>query len=343
MKKMERLSMAKEFKNTTNNVTIVGAIKSHDLRKGVATDSKTNEKFNYINGKVTIKAGETREVDVKVYAKEFFTTKEGEKRENKKYQTFLGLIDEVYPTMAKVSEEDATKVSIWGNGNFTPQFKDNFYKSQSGEIVEMLDIDLGMGNFTIKEPNQVAPEQYKAEFTVTVFVHNVLEELDKEEQPTGRAKVSALVPVFNGKVFPMTLIAGKVVEADGTEYDFGRDVLDGVQPGDTVQFWGDIAFEQTEYRVKRGGENSRSIGGREVFDTKIKRVKEFQVTAGSLLDGDSAFILEDIQEANKQRTIEIENKRNEEKLPKSTRPVSGFGGGLGTPSMEKPKRPAPLF
>ena len=76
--------MAKEFKNTTNNVTILGAIKSHDLKKGIGTDNETKEKYNYINGKVTIKAGETREIDVKVYAKEFFKTKDGQQKENKK-------------------------------------------------------------------------------------------------------------------------------------------------------------------------------------------------------------------------------------------------------------------
>ena len=38
--------MAKEFKNTTNNVTILGAIKSHDLKKGIGTDNETKEKYN---------------------------------------------------------------------------------------------------------------------------------------------------------------------------------------------------------------------------------------------------------------------------------------------------------
>lgn len=332
--------MAKEFKNTTNTVSIVGAIMSHDLKKGTGVDKNTNKEYNYINGKVTIKAGETREIDVKVYAKEFYQTKEGEQKENKKYQTFLGLINETYPTMVKVPEEEATKVSIWGNGNFTPQFKDNFYKGGDGSIVETLDIDLGMGNFTIKEPHQVTPEQYKAEFSVTVFVHDVVEELDKEECPTGRAKVTSFVPLYNGKVFPMTLVAGKVVEPDGTEYDFGRDVLDGVQPQDTVQFWGDIAFEKSEIKVKRGGENARSIGGRDVYDTKTIRIKEFQVTAGSLLSDERAFLLEDIQEAVKERKIEIENKKNEQKEEKSTRPTSGLGGTMG---MDKPKRTVPMF
>lgn len=335
--------MAKEFKNTTNNVTILGAIKSHDLKKGVGTDSNTKEKFNYINGKVTIKAGETREIDVKVYAKEFFVNKETqEKKENKKYQTFLGLIDGTYPTMVDVSEEEATKVSIWGNGNFTPQFKDNYYKGQDGEMVETLDVDLGMGNFTIKEPHQVALEDYKAEFSVTVFVNDVIEELDKEEQPTGRAKITAFVPLYNGKVFPITLIAGKVLEADGTEYDFGRDVLDGVQPQDTVQFWGDIAFEKSEIKVKRGGENSRSIGGRDTYDTKTIRVKEFRVTAGSLFDDERAFLLEDVQEAVKQRKIDIENKKNEQKEEKSDRPANGLGGKPAI-GEQKAKRPTPIF
>ena len=151
------------------------------------------------------------------------TTSLVEKKENKKYKSLLGLIDGTYPTMTTVSEEEATKVSIWGNGNFTPQFKDNFYKGSNGEMVESLEIDLGMGNFTIKEPHQVTPDQYKAEFTVTVFVHDVFEETNKEEQPTGRAKVQAYVPTYNGKVFPITLVAGKVVDQTGEEYDFGQD------------------------------------------------------------------------------------------------------------------------
>lgn len=334
--------MAKEFKNTTNNVTIMGAIKSHDLKKGEGKDKETQEKFNYINGKVTIKAGETREIDVKVYAKEFYKGQDGTKKENKKYKTFASLIDETLPTMAKVPEEEATKVSIWGNGSFTPQFKDNFYKGQDGEMVETLDVDLGMGNFTVKEPHQVKPEDYKAEFSVTVFVQDVVEEEDKESQPTGRAKVKAFVPLYNGKVFPITLIAGKVLEADGSEYDFGRDVLDGVQPQDTVQFWGDIAFEKTEVKVKRGGENGRSIGGRDVYDTKTIRVKEFRATAGSLFDDERAFLLEDIQEAVKQRKIEMENKKNEEKEETSTRPSSGLGGNTSTSGV-KPRREAPQF
>lgn len=338
--------MAKEFKNTVNSIAILGAIKSCDLKKGEAVDKNTKQKYNYINGKVTIKTGENQEVDVKVYAKEKYTTKDGEVKTNKKYETFLGLINETLPTMVKVSEEEATKVSIWGNGDFTPQFKDNFYPAQDGTMIETLDIDLGFGNFTVKEPNQVTPQEYKAEFSVTVFVKDVQEEMDKEEQPTGRAKVLCYVPTRDGKAFPMTLIAGKVYDENGEEaYDFGQDVLAGVQPQDTVQFWGDITFEKITKKVKRGGESGRSIGGRDVYDTKTTYVKEYRVTAGSLYeDEERAFQMEDVQEAVKQRTIEMENKKNEQPKVESNptgRPTGGFGGGATTP--QKPTRAIPQF
>lgn len=337
--------MANEFKGVNNKITIMGAISSVNLKKGETTDKKTNEKCNYISGKVTVKAGESRQIEVKAYAKEFNVTKEGEKKENKKYKSLLGLIDGTYPTMTTVSEEEATKVSIWGNGNFTPQFKDNFYKGSNGEMVESLEIDLGMGNFTIKEPHQVTPEQYKAEFEVTVFVHDVVEETNKEEQPTGRAKVQAYVPMYNGKVFPITLVAGKVVDQTGEEYDFGQDVLNGVQPQDTITFYGEIAFEQTEITVKRGGEG-RSIG-REVYDTKTVRVKELRVVGGTFIDDpDLMFQLEDIQEAVKQRKIEMENKKNEESEPKQTQQKVGFGGSkplAPSTGAPKPTRVMPSF
>ncbi len=329
-----------EFTNTLNKIDVVGVIKDHKLKHGEGTDRETQAKYNYVNGQVTIKCGETREIDIKVYAKQF--NKNG--TENKKYNNLMSVINGEYLTMAQVSEEEAHKVSVWGNGNFTPQLKDNFY-AKDGKVSETIDLDLGMGNFTVKEPHTVTPEDYKAEFEVNVFVYEVAEEVNREEQPTGRAKVTSFVPLYGGKVLPLTMYAGKVLESDGSEYDFGADVLNGVSAGDTVAFWGEICFEKSTISVAKEG---NAIGGRQKTETKTIRVKEFVVTGGSIIDDyEKAFEQDDIQEAVKQRNIakdealknEGTNNKKEEK---------GRGGiGAKPTSPVAPTSPAqkarPLF
>lgn len=345
---MERLSMA-EFKKETlvNKISVCGVVKESKLRKQDGIDKVTNQKYNYINGSLVIKCGETRELEVKVFVKELYTNREGVQMEASNYKNLINLVpnalgETVLPTMTKVSEEEATKVSVWGNA----QLKDNYYVGKDGNIVEIIDFDLGYGKLTLKD-NSLTVNDYYATFEVATFIYDVQPELDKEEQETGRAKVTTYVPTFGGKVIPLTIYAGMVVDEQG-EFDFGRAILDGVQPQDTIIFYGDINFAKTTTKVKRGGEGTRSLTGREIYDTKTVTVREFVATNGQIVeDYEKAFQLEDIQEAVKQRKIAMEQKKmDEENKVKAEPKASARDFGRPSPlagASTSTTRKAPLF
>ena len=86
----------------------------------------------------------------------------------------------------------------------------------------------------------------KAEFSVEVFISGINPELDTEGVETGRTVVSGWVPTYNG-IEPIDLVAeGEVAQA----------VDSGFEPGQTVEFYGDIINNRietvTEIPVKIG-------------------------------------------------------------------------------------------
>ena len=115
--------MTTELRQAINKISVAGAVKEADFK--VNSGANENGEYTYISGKLVVKAGETREITVKARANQL--TKKGEP--NHMFETLSKFMDGTYPTMATpdVTEELATKVSIWGSKDFQPRLSDNIY------------------------------------------------------------------------------------------------------------------------------------------------------------------------------------------------------------------------
>lgn len=329
-----------EIRVATNNIKVAGAVKEQklEIKDGeYKSGDKKGQKYTYITGKLVIKAGESKEITLKCRANQL--TNKGET--NKTFETLSKFMDGTYVTMAtpNVTEEEATKVSVWGNGDFAPQIEDNIFVIE-GEVKESIAFKLGFGRLTIKD--NLALEDYKAEFEVEMYVKSVEPEM-KDEQPTGRTIVKGAVPMYGGTAMPISVIAEDMMDGDEV-IPFAEQVQCGVYEGQTFVFWGDIRYERIEKKVTKGG----SLG-RAKTETEVTTVKEFVAVGGDIVDDmEKAYTAEQIQAANVEREQKKVNavKDWEEKQAKEGQSKKGKGlGGVSAPKAPvagaKPTMPTP--
>lgn len=303
--------MADELRQAMNKIDITGVVKEHNLNSG-----KTEEGKKYINGNLTIKAGEFTEITIKV-----FTTEKNSKNKIKKtYENLKKILDGEVRTMAETSEEEAVKVRLWGNNGFAPQFKEEIFKAEEAvDVITKTSIDLGFGNLIID--NKIGPEDYRASFDVEMFVESVDEELDKNEEETGRVIVKGWVPVYGGTVVPLELKAGIIEDEEG-EFDFAEEIRNNIDPESTVNFWGEIDFKTIIEKKEKGGSM-----GRAKIDESRTYVHDLVAVGAEFVADDDVYEIEDIQKAivvREGKKQEIANKADsEEKGKKSSRASRG--------------------
>ena len=321
--------MTQELRQGLNKIDVAGVIKEHKLNKGKSDNG------NYINGSLVVKTGEFSEVEVKVFVNE--KNKEGKVK--KAYETLHNILEGKYPTMADIKgtadeiEEQATKVSIWGNNGFTPQFKEEMYKnSETGEAITKVSIDLGFGNVTIKE--KLSKEDYKAGFDIEMFVKEVVDE-EKGGELTGRAIIKGYIPVYGGTVIPLQIVAGIVEDEEG-EFDFGEVIRGGVATGDSINVWGNIDYKSIVTKTKKGGGL-----GRAKIEEKREYVHDLVAVGAEIIeDVEKQFDVDAIKEALKQRTLAIEEVKNKEDKPKEESKGLGKPKGAGlSGNKSKPQTP----
>ncbi len=309
-----------ELREGTNVVEVVGVVKEHNLKAGKGENGK------YINGNLVVKAGEFTEIKVKVMVNE--KNKKGEVK--KGYETLMKFIEKDYKTMADgVSEGEATKVSIWGNKGFTPKLKEDIFAVE-GKAKTSINIDLGFGNVAVKE--NLTPEDYKATYDLEMFVTDVVEENDKEDEPTGRYIVKGIVPCYGGKVFPIEIVAGVIDDEDG-EINFGEVINDEVSEGMTLNIWGDINHAKIIEEVKKGGGL-----GRAKVEKKTTYIHEFVAVGAEIVDDEEKeFDEELIQKA----MVERENTKREKE--EEAENENKKGKGLQSKKEQDGKRQRPKF
>lgn len=289
-----------EIRQALNKIDITGVVKEHKLTSGKSDDGK------YINGSIVVKAGEFTEITVKVFVTE--TTSKGKVK--KAYENLEKILKGEVKTLVEVSEEEAVKVRLWGNEGFTPQFREEIFKPENAtEVVTKVGVDLGFGNITID--NKITPEDYKATFDVEVFVESVEEELNKDNEETGRVIIKGWCPVYGGSVIPLELKAGIVEDEEG-EYDFAEDIRSSIDPDTTVNFWGDINYISIIEKTAKGG----SLGRAKV-EEKRTYIHDLVAIGADFIEGENEYDIDDIKQAR----IERENKKQE-----ATNKSSGIAG-----------------
>lgn len=288
-----------ENRTAMNKVELIGVVKEHQLKED------KGEKGKYINGSLVVACGEA-EVKLKVFVNE--KTKEGKTK--KAYETLNKFIKEEYVTMAK-DKEEAAVIRVYGSGDFTPQFREDLFVPEgTKECKSSINIDLGFGNIYVDENHKIKEEDYKATFDIEMYVQEIEDEVKKngdEEEETGRVKIRGCVPCYGGKAFPITLIAGIVVDEEG-EFDFAEQIRENVSEGDSMNFWGDINYISILEKKKKGG----SLGRAKV-EEKRTTIHELIATGGEMLDDEKEWEEEAIEKALKERAIDIKEKEDKAK------------------------------
>ena len=330
---MENNENNAELRQAINDITLIGEVKEQKL------NLNKNKEGNYINGSLVINTGNFSEIEIKVFVSE--KNKKGKVK--KSFETLQKLINEDFLTLASCKNdedrENVAKVRIQGQKEFTPRFNEDIFKiKETEEVKTKVNIDLGFGNITVD--SSIKPEDYKAKFDVEMFVTSVKEET-KQDEPTGRAIVSGWTPIYGGKVIPMEVVVGIILNDDGEEFDFGEDILAQVEEGMTLNVWGDINYKSIITKTTKGG----GLGRAKVEEHK-EYINELVVVGADIQeDEDKEFDMELIKQAKIERDVAIEEKKNE--VDSKDKKGKGMGSNKGSSTNEaggdKPKRERPKF
>jgi len=328
---MENNENNAELRQAINDITLIGEVKEQKL------NLNKNKEGNYINGSLVINTGDFSEIEIKVFVSE--KNKKGKVK--KSFETLQKLINEDFLTLASCKNdedrENVAKVRIQGQKEFTPRFNEDIFKiKETEEVKTKVNIDLSFGNITVD--SSIKPEDYKAKFDVEMFVTSVKEEI-KQDEPTGRAIVSGWTPIYGGKVIPMEVVVGIILNDDGEEFDFGEDILAQVEEGMTLNVWGDINYKSIITKTTKGG----GLGRAKVEEHR-EYINELVVVGADIQeDEDKEFDMELIKQAKIERDVAIEEKKNEEVVDNKKGKGMGNKGSNTSASGDKPKRERPKF
>ena len=328
---MENNENNTELRQAINDITLVGEVKEQKL------NLNKNKEGNYINGSLVINTGDFSEIEIKVFVSE--KNKKGKVK--KSFETLQKLINEDFLTLASCKNdedrENVAKVRIQGQKEFTPRFNEDIFKiKETEEVKTKVNIDLGFGNITVD--SSIKPEDYKAKFDVEMFVTSVKEEI-KQDETTGRAIVSGWTPIYGGKVIPMEVVVGIILNDDGEEFDFGEDILAQVEEGMTLNVWGDINYKSIITKTTKGG----GLGRAKVEEHR-EYINELVVVGADIQeDEEKEFDMELIKQAKIERDVAIEEKKNEEIVDNKKGKGMGNKGSNTSASGEKTKRERPKF
>lgn len=287
------------LRQANTKATAVGLLTDKKLE--IKTDPKTGEK--HIEGTVTVKTSDKNFVTFTVYSKE----KKNDKTDNKTYAGLVTVMNEFQSVVDAGDNADYIRV----NGQLNP------YRGQNGnEIIGY------RGSFFNRIRNAENIES-EATFEVEMFIQSIVPEMGKdadgEMSETGRLKISGWVPTYNG-IEPVDLIVPE---------DLASACEDTYEPGQTVEFYGDIINNSIEETIEKP-----VAFGKPKKEVRRTYINELIVTGGSEpYDGDEETDKDHvpydrgaIEGAIAERNTQIEEIKN-----KAKNGSSGAGRGA-TPS-----------
>lgn len=228
-----------EIREAINEVFIEGTLKEKNLE--LATIDTENGKAEVIRGELIITTDENSEHRVRIYANKL--TKE--RKENSVYKGLVTVMNE-YVSIAEAlkngqTEESAVKVRV-AKGKLGL----NEFYTPNGELRSFPSIST---NFINRVDKNFSP---KAEFSIEAYFDSFKPEMKNDEE-TGRLIVNTIVPLYGGKVIPLTFIASDedVVDYLQTNYEAKR----------TSKIWGELinTVEITKTEEKGFGKSKEKV------------------------------------------------------------------------------------
>ena len=254
------------LRQALNIVDLWGHAQESTLEVKSFNDKVTGQPYNAIMGDVTIKTGEDETHVISYFAKEL--TKDG--AENKNFKALKTAMDEMVTVVDIVKGiKDGKPSALMCQGELTL----NEYKGQDGEVKSFAKIK---GNFA---PSRFKGEhsdfEPKAEYKIEGIVYkNLLPEMDKNGEETGRLKIELYVPLYNGKIIPLSFITPETLKQNQKDY-----LEDNFTKGTSVKLWGKLVNKSK--KIERVIE---AVFGEDSVETTYERVREFLAVGGILYE-----------------------------------------------------------
>lgn len=280
--------------NGSNVVQMVGKLMSIEFSNG-----KTGAGVPYQSAKMILRVNqeyqgnaETSEIPVKVFASQY--TNAG--APNPGWDSINKLKD--LKTAQNVGIDSADVVGVKKG-----EMRESTYASKTtGQLVTGFEINNTF--FTVYSPGS----NEFATFQADVFIMDIHDEMDRDEEPTGRLVVKGGVVGFKGKLNVFEYIAedASVIERIRSDWDVN----------DTVRLSGRVRYASKEVAAPSGKQG----WGEDMPVMAVSHVaKELVITGGDYpYDEEFAYNPDDIRKANNIRKAEIEQKQIDAKGPAKT-------------------------
>lgn len=284
-----------------NKVNIIGKLLETSFVEGkTKTDGRPYERGNLVV-RVTQTYGGNEEVsEIPV---SFFTPKfKKDGSTNPAYENIQAL--KKMKTAQNVGAEDADYIRITG----AQLEENNFVSSRSGQRIDSWQIRSSF--FNSGNTKQVAS------FDEEIYIMNIEEEMDRDENPTGRLKVRGAIVQYGGKLDVINFI---VEHPDCVDY-----ISRNYNTNTTVRVQGRIRVTSTEIT-----KNSESSWGEAIPETTTVTTRELIITKGcdDPYEDDMAYSETDIRKAMNVRKARLEQMMTDKKAEapkKQAKPVTDW-------------------
>ena len=274
-----------------NTVYIEGTLLEIDLEKTQITQHSTGKLANCIRGRIMVRVnqpinGVDKTLDIPVHMFSMELKKDG--GANPAYASIEKVMNE-FKSAAAVGFENADKIRVTSG-----QINMNEFISGQGNLVSEPRVQANFV-YKINEGSEFKPQ---AKFELEMYVQSCLPEMDKDNMPTGRQKITAIVPKFGGAV--------DVVPLYGVSPEVNNVITNYWVAGSTVKAIGRLDFSNTVETI------AEKVGfGETIEKQKVTRVSDLIITGGDQTPaiGELAFVKADIDAAIQQRDAKLTEMR----------------------------------
>lgn len=280
------------LRQAENRCKIEGILAEIDIKPG--SFNKNGQMMESIGGSIVVKviqkiSGEEKELAIPVHMFASKLTNRG--TPNPAYESIKKIADEYISIAAsETGEAGADRIRITSGS-----VRMNEYYSQDGRLISFPRVNASF--VTRINKSDCKPEAtYTAEFVVA----SKTEEM-KNDEPTGRYRIDAIIPQYGGRVdvVPMYAQSPGVVDAISTYWNVG----------DTVKANGRLDFSATTETIIEEVDF-----GEPIEKTRTINRSDLIITGGSQepLEGDFAFDNAEIQSALADRKLRLEKQREKD-------------------------------
>lgn len=302
-----------------NSAIVEGEALDCTIERKEFTDNE-GKKYYALAGELVLKTTENETHTARYFVKEL--NSKGEP--NKIYENVKKALEDLV-TLKDISTnpkeyEGATPSKFRIRGELSL----NEYYNEADQLQSQLTIR-GVFLNRVKDDSTYNP---KAEFDVEGIVIKAIPEVDKEENETGRAKVTLLIPTYNSAL-PIEFIS----RSEDGEY-----ILDNFETGMTVNIYGKIVNYSKKIEIEKEagfGESKKEI--------RWENVRELRIVGGRIYDEENPKTLseEEIKELSTRRNVYLAQlkERQQQRQQEQQKPL-GFGGNVQSqskPNANKPK------